>query len=256
VGTSYYNVCVSASPPVLAEAETQSTSYTLRQRVALWLVTWAGYLAIRLIGPTLKFAVSFEPGAPTSLEERPFVYSFWHNCVFPAAYLWRKLNIRVMTSQSFDGEYIARIIQRFGFVPVRGSSTRGGVRALLSMRRETDQGWTVAFTIDGPRGPRYIAKPGPVLLARATGVPMVVFHIALEKAWILNTWDEFMIPKPFSRALMRVSCRMPVRPEASDAEMERLHGELQGALDRVREFAESNVTQVGKTSFPQYPRRT
>lgn len=242
------------TPSLAEEAVSRATPYTLRQRFLLWLISWAGYLAIRLIGPTLRFAVSFEEGAPSGLEARPFIYSFWHCCVFPAAYLWRNLQIRVMTSQSFDGEYIARIIQKFGFVPVRGSSTRGGVRALLGMRRGTDQGWTVAFTIDGPRGPRCVAKPGPVLLARTTGVPMVVFHIALEKAWILNTWDRFMVPKPFSRALMRVSRQMPVSPEAGDSEMERLQRELQAALDRVQEFAQQNVGQVGSLSLPIFQR--
>ena len=226
----------------------------MRQRLLLALITWAGFLAIRLIGPTLRFAVSWEEGAPGSLEKRPIIYSFWHRCVFPAAYLWRNLNIRVMTSQSFDGEYIARIIQKFGFVAVRGSSSRGAVRALLGMRREAEEGWTVAFTIDGPRGPRYVAKPGPVLLARSTGLPMSVFHMAVDDAWVLNTWDQFMIPKPFSRVLMRVCTQTVVPADADDAQMERLHGELQAALDRVREFAEINVHKVGR-EFPIFKRK-
>jgi lysophospholipid acyltransferase (LPLAT)-like uncharacterized protein len=152
-----------------------------------------------------------------------------------------------MTSESFDGEYIARIMHKFGFVRVRGSSSRGAVRALLGMRRELEQGWTVAFTIDGPRGPRYVAKPGPVFLARATGVPMAAFHIALERAWILKTWDGCMVPKPFTRALLRVSRQMPVPPDGDD---ESHLKELQTALDRVRVFAEENVQKVGTTEFP------
>ena len=155
-----------------------------------------------------------------------------------------------MTSQSFDGEYIARIIKRLGFMPVRGSSNRGAVRALLGLRRDTEQGWTVAFTIDGPRGPRYVAKPGPLLLARATGVPLSAFHIAVESAWVLNTWDAFMIPKPFSRALMRVARQTLVPSDAGDQAMDRFHAELQASLDRVREFAEANVKQVGGRDFP------
>jgi lysophospholipid acyltransferase (LPLAT)-like uncharacterized protein len=160
-----------------------------------------------------------------------------------------------MTSRSFDGEYIARIIQKFGFVPVRGSSNRGAVRALLGMRREVEHGWTVAFTIDGPRGPRYVAKPGPVLLARATGTPMCAFHIAVDRAWVLKTWDGFMIPKPFSKALMRVARRMPVSESANDAQMEKSHAELQLALDRVRQFAEENVAKVGTKDFPLFSLR-
>lgn len=247
-----YNNRVSGvtTPAVPEKSLSNSSSYSLRQRVLLSLIEWAGFLAIRLIAPTLRFSVSLEEGAPPELRTRPVIYSFWHRCVFPAAYLWRNLQIRVMTSQSFDGEYIARIIQRFGFVPVRGSSTRGGVRALLGMRRETEQGYNVAFTIDGPQGPPYVAKPGPVLLARSTGVPMSVFHIALDSCWQLNTWDHFMIPKPFSRALMRVAKQMVVSPDTDDTAMQRMHGELQASLDRVREFAEAHVRRVGTEEFP------
>ena len=127
-----------------------------------------------LIGPTLRFSASYEDDAPPTLETRPIVYAFWHSCILPAMYLWRNLQIRVMSSDSFDGEWMGRIMRKFGFVKVRGSKSRGAVRALLGMRRELEQGWTVAFTIDGPRGPRFVAKPGPVVLARATGVPMAV----------------------------------------------------------------------------------
>jgi lysophospholipid acyltransferase (LPLAT)-like uncharacterized protein len=209
-----------------------------------------GFLAIRLISPTLRCAVSFEDGAPAGVETRPMVLAFWHSCIFPATYVWRDLQIRVMSSDSFDGEWTGRIIRKFGFVKIRGSSSRGAVRALLGMRREIEQGWAVAFTIDGPRGPRFVAKPGPVLLARATGAPMVAFHIAVEKAWILNTWDRSMIPKPFSRALMRVSQQIVVPADAGDSQRERFHAELQAALERVREFAEASVGGVGTAEFP------
>ena len=247
-----YNGGVSAATtsPVSSETSAQSRSYTLWQRFLLWLITWAGFLAIRVIGPTLRLAVSFEDGGPAGIETRPMILAFWHSCIFPATYVWRSLQIRVLSSDSFDGEWTGRIIRKFGFVKVRGSSSRGAVRALLGMRRELELGWAVAFTIDGPRGPRFVAKPGPVLLARATGAPMVAFHIAVENAWILNTWDQSMIPRPFSRALMRVSQRIVVPADADDSQKERFHGELQAALERVREFAEANVGRVGSAEFP------
>src|SRR6266567_167747 len=152
---------------------------------------------------------------------------------------WRKFTLR------------QRILQKFGFVKIRGSSSKGAIRALLGMRRELEQGWTVAFTIDGPKGPRYVAKPGPVLLSRSTGVPMAAFHIALDRAWILKTWDGCMIPKPFTRALLRVSRQMSV-PQDGDAETHLQ--ELQSALDRVRVFAEENVQKVGIPEFPYFHR--
>jgi lysophospholipid acyltransferase (LPLAT)-like uncharacterized protein len=235
-----------AEPP---NADQGQRKFTLRERILLWLITAAGTLVIRILGPTIRFSTSWEEGSAGSIEARPMVYSFWHNCMIPAMYLCRNLQIRVMSSDSFDGEYTGRIMKKFGFVKVRGSSSRGAVRALLGMRRELEQGWTVAFTIDGPRGPRYVAKPGPVVLARSTGVPMSAFHIALDRAWILKTWDGCMIPKPFTRALLRVSRQIPVPPDGDD---ELYLKELQSALDRVRIFAEENIHKAGTPEFPYF----
>jgi lysophospholipid acyltransferase (LPLAT)-like uncharacterized protein len=233
-------VPTSAPPPV----------FTLKQQVALWLITWSVYLIVRAIGPTLRFAVSREEGAPEPSDSGPFVYSFWHSCMLPAMYLYRDLKVRVMSSDSFDGEFTGRIIRKFGFVKVRGSSSRGAVRALIGMKRELDRGWTVAFTIDGPRGPKYVVKPGPVALSKMTGAPMMAFHIALDRAWVLNTWDSLMIPKPFARALIRISRTMPVPQDATDVEMGRCQAELQAALDRARQFSEANVHKAGGQEFP------
>ncbi len=247
-------VSTTATTPASDQASAAPGRFTLWQRFQLWLITWFGYGMIRTLGPTLRFAVSWEEGSPGSLEARPFVYSFWHSAMIPAMYLWRDLNIRVMSSDSFDGEYTGRIMQKFGFVKVRGSSSRFAVRALLGMRRELEQGWIVAFTLDGPRGPRHVVKPGPVTLARATGIPMVGFHIALSNAWVLNTWDRLMIPKPFSRALMRVCRQIPVPIDADDIARENSLEQLQAALDRCREFAEANVSKVGSEEFPVFRR--
>src|SRR5260370_42582302 len=115
---------------------------------------------------------------------------------------------------------MGRIIRQFGFVPVKGSSSRNAVRALLGLRRALDDGWTVAFTLDGPRGPRYKVKPGPVALARSSGVPLAMFHMAVEKAWVLKTWDRLMIPMTFSRVLMRIGKMIHVHPDSNDEHME------------------------------------
>jgi hypothetical protein len=221
--------------------------FTLRQRILLFLITTIGTFAIRSIGRTLRYAVSFEDGGPTSLDDRPLVVSFWHDCILPATYITRNRRLRVLASDSFDGEWIARIVRKFGFTSVRGSATRGGIKGLLGTKREVEQGWTVAFTIDGPRGPRHVAKPGPVLLASATGVPMATFYVAVEKAWVLKSWDRCLIPKPFSRALMRMGRKISV-PEDGDREQYLAH--LQASLETVRVFAEENVAKVGSAEFP------
>jgi len=108
----------------------------------------------------------------------------------------------------------------------------------------------VAFTLDGPRGPRHKVKPGPVALARSSQVPLTMFHAAVDRAWVLNSWDRMMIPMPFSRVLVRFGKLIPVPREASDEDIERYTAELQAGLDRVREFSEVNVRQVGTEQFP------
>jgi lysophospholipid acyltransferase (LPLAT)-like uncharacterized protein len=230
----------------------ETRRFSLRQRILLWLISWASYLAISLIGPTLRYSISWEeaPSPPDATHEKQVIYSFWHRAVFASAWLWRKTGIAVMVSRSFDGEYIARTIEKLGFVAVRGSSSRGGAKALLGLRSQLEQGNLVAFTIDGPRGPKYVAKPGPVLLSRASAFPMAAFYVALSDVWVLNTWDALMIPKPFSKALARFSAKMRVPAEADDAQMAEFHRQLQAALERVTRFAEEHVAQVGSAEFP------
>jgi lysophospholipid acyltransferase (LPLAT)-like uncharacterized protein len=234
-------------PPVSA-----ARRFSLRQRILLWLISWASYLAISLIGPTLRYSISWEepPSPPDATYEKPVIYSFWHRAVFASTWLWRKAGIAVMVSRSFDGEYIARTIEKLGFVAVRGSSSRGGAEALLGLRTQLEQGNLVAFTIDGPRGPKYVAKPGPVLLSRASAFPMAAFYVALSDAWVLNTWDALMIPKPFSKALVRFSAKVQVPSNADDGKMAEYHTRLQAALDRVTIFSEEHVAEVGSPQFP------
>ena len=230
--------------------------FTLRQRIVLRLIIWAGYWAIRMIGPTLRVCISYEEGGQTSPDQRPLIASFWHACIIPATYICRHFGIRVMSSNSYDGEYMGRIIHKFGFVAVKGSSSRNAVRALLGLRRALEDGWTVAFSLDGPRGPRRKVKPGPVALARSSRIQLTMFHAAVEKAWVLNTWDKLMIPKPFSRVLVRFGKLITVPPDATDEEIERYAAELQHSLDRVCEFAEANASKVGTVEFPYYQRQS
>ena len=238
-----------------AQPATGPRRFTLRQRIVLRIIIWLGYWVIRLIGPTLRVSISFEEGAQATLEQRPLIGSFWHSCIIPATYICRNLGVRVMSSYSYDGEYMGRIIHKFGFVAVKGSSSRNAVRALLGLRRALEDGWTVAFTLDGPRGPRHKVKPGPVALARSSGVPLTMFHAAVDRAWVLNSWDRMMIPMPFSRVLLRFGKLIPVPANATDEEVERYTVELQAALDRVCAFAEAKVRQVGTDEFP-YSKRS
>jgi hypothetical protein len=240
-----------AAPPQPASG---ARRFTLRQRIVLRIIIRLGYSIIRLIGPTLRISVSYQEGAQKTLEQHPLIASFWHSCMIPATYIFRDMGIRVMSSNSYDGEYMGRIIRKFGFVAVKGSSSRNAVRALLGLRRALEEGWTVAFTLDGPRGPRHKVKPGPVALARSSGLALTMFHAAVDRAWVLKTWDRLMIPMPFSRVLVRVGKLIPVPEDATDEDVERYTAELQSSLDRVCQFAEANVKQAGSAEFPYYRR--
>ena len=233
-----------ATPSAPAEA-VLTRRFTLRDRFLLALITWFGSVAIRLIGCTLRYDSSLEEdqgihpgGPPEKLAKTPAVFGFWHSCIFAATYYCRGLSIGVLTSRSFDGEYIARIIEKFGYRAVRGSSSRGVVGGLRNMIRHVDGGHIAAFTCDGPRGPANIAKPGPVLLARQTGAPLRAFHVSPSKYWQLNTWDRMRIPKPFSRAVARFSSPILVPVSASDSQVRELQSQLQAALERVQGFAD------------------
>ncbi len=219
----------------VTETGVNRRKFSFKQTVALWLISWAGYLAIRIIGPTLRPSFTYEPGTENEPRTRPAIYCFWHRCVFAAGYMFRGHGIRVLTSPSYDGEYIARHIERLGFRAVRGSSSRGAVQSLRELQRELEQGEFVAFTIDGPRGPRYVAKPGPIHLARVTGAPIFCFYVAVDRAWVLNSWDAFIIPKPFSRVHCYV--RSPISVPA-DADHDQALALMQKELEETQFRAE------------------
>src|SRR6059058_3089863 len=168
------------------------SGYSFKDRCLIRAADLAFYLAIKLIGATIKFEVEgWENWEAASSNDHIPIYTFWHHTIFLSIYFWQRRRIAVMTSQSFDGEYIARFIQRFGFGAARGSSTRGATGALVEMIRVIRADRPAGFTIDGPKGPRYIAKMGAVLLAKKTGNPVLPFTIAPSKFWELKkTWDR------------------------------------------------------------------
>jgi len=217
----------------------------LRERFLLWLISWGACLLVRLLGSTLKFQLTLEEGSLADGARRalPGIYCFWHRAMIPAAYHFRNMQIGIMISRSFDGECIARIVEKLGYRPVRGSSSRGGAGALMRMRLELEQGHPAVFTADGPRGPLYVAKPGAVLLARKTGYKICCFHVAVERAWILKSWDRMMIPKPFSRASFYITSSLEVPAAATDEELEGWRQKVQAALDRARLGAEAKLAR-------------
>src|SRR5918995_1728178 len=182
------------------------SDYSFKQRWMIRAADLAFYLVINLIGMTARFEViDWENHEAATRNGGLPIYNFWHDRIFLTTYWWRNRRIVVLTSKSFEGEYIARFIQRFGYGAVRGSSTRGGVGAVVEMVRLMRRGCTTAFTIDGPKGPPRVAKLGAVLLAKKSGHPILPVTMALQRRWIAPTWDSFQVPKPFSRACVFVA---------------------------------------------------
>jgi len=147
---------------------------------------------------------------------RPPILALWHGRILPGIHYLRGRGIVVLTSRNFDGEWIARVLGRYGFGTARGSSSRGGARALVQLRRDLAAGRQVAFTVDGPRGPAGVAQPGAVWLAGATRHPVLPFHIETDPHWRLSSWDRTQVPKPFSRAAIAFGEPLEVPSTADD----------------------------------------
>jgi lysophospholipid acyltransferase (LPLAT)-like uncharacterized protein len=145
-----------------------------------------------------------------------------------------------MNTTNFDGQWTRRVIERLGYGTAQGSSTRGGLRGLAVMAKRLEEGFDSGFTIDGPRGPRYVAKPGPLMLARRTSKPVVLFHIGLERAWTLKkTWDLMQVPKPYTRAVLVIAPMLWVSKDTDHEGLEKKHQEMQKMLERLRDVAEN-----------------
>jgi hypothetical protein len=211
------------------------SQYTCKQRLIIRAAGWLLYWLIRLIGATMKFEVI---GGEHVSAESPQVFCFWHNRIPVATYFWRQRGIVVMSSRSFDSEYIARFIQRFGYGAARGSSTRGGKAALIQMIRAVRGGRSAAFTVDGPKGPLYQVKPGALLLAAKTGAAILPFSISLDRCWRLPSWDRIEIPKPFARAVVVIGAPFHVSDTDSP---EVAQQQLQHTLDELRALSDEKV---------------
>jgi lysophospholipid acyltransferase (LPLAT)-like uncharacterized protein len=221
-------------------------AFPFKDRLLIRAADLLFFVLIKLIGRTIKFEIEgWEHWESASRDGKLPIYTFWHNRVFLSTHFWRRRRIVVMTSKSFDGEYIARFIQRFGYGAARGSSTRGATGAIIEMVRLMRAGCPTAFTIDGPKGPKYVAKMGAVLLAKKTGHPILPFTITADRFWkAKKSWDGFQVPRPFARARVYIAAPIFVRPDADEAELNAKRDELQRALDELNQRGEEQRSQA------------
>lgn len=225
---------------VSAHYDTRLPDLPWSRRIQIPIIAAAVYSVIRLLGPTLRYEVlGWQNAERVYASGQRCIFSFWHRIIIPITWWARHRGIVIMNTTAFDGQWTRKVIEWLGFGTAQGSSSRGGLRGLVTMAKRLKEGRDTGFTIDGPRGPRYVAKPGPVMLARMTGFPVVVFHIGVERGKTFEkTWDHFLLPRPFSRTVILFAPPIYVPADASKEVLEAKHAEMQRELERVRDIAE------------------
>ena len=203
------------------------------KRAQVAAIAAMGVPAIAALGASLRWRVEGLEHLHFDGTGRRPIMAFWHGRVLTATYFFRGRGIVVMISENFDGEWIARIIERFGFRTSRGSTSRGGRRALLQLKRDMEEGHPSGFAVDGPRGPARRAQPGAVWLAKLTGNPVVPFHIEASRYWTMNSWDRTQIPRPFSTVAVAVGAPIDVAEDADEPALEAKRTELEQALQSL-----------------------
>jgi lysophospholipid acyltransferase (LPLAT)-like uncharacterized protein len=208
------------------------------KRLQAAVISAVGYPVIAALGSTFRWRqTGLEHLDAVTRSGRPPIMAFWHGRILPATVYFRRRGIVVITSENFDGEWIAGIIARFGYGTARGSTSRGAVKALVRLKRDMAAGKPAAFTLDGPRGPSQVAQPGAVWLAKATGNPIVPFHIESDRHWTANSWDRTQIPKPWSNVAIAIGEPIEVPPGADDAAMEQARLTLEARLKSLEALA-------------------
>jgi lysophospholipid acyltransferase (LPLAT)-like uncharacterized protein len=208
------------------------------RRIQVAAISALGVPVIEGLGGTYRW---HERGADmlaeVEREGRQPIFAFWHGRILAATLYFRDRGIVVITSENFDGEWIARIIRRFGYDTARGSTSRGGARALARMRREIRAGRPTAFTVDGPRGPARVAQPGAVWLASTSGQPIIPFHIEASSYWTVRSWDRHQVPKPGADVAIAIGEPVDVPAGADDPTIEAYRQQLEHVLERLEQQA-------------------
>ena len=200
-----------------------------RKRAELALISGVGYPLLAGLGSTYRFVVDGLEHLHAAQALGHPIHAFWHGRILPGTVYFKRRGIVVITSENFDGEWIARIITRFGYGTARGSSSRGALKAMLQLVRDVKDR-PVAFTLDGPRGPARVAQPGAVWLSKATGNPIIPFHLESDRYWTLDSWDRTQIPKPFARVGLAFAPPIVVPRDAGADRLDEWQQRLETAL--------------------------
>ena len=207
----------------------------LKRLLNLKIISFIGLAIVRVISSTYRIKM-IDP----EIERRVFekdqipIYASWHQRFFPGITLFaRRKPISIMISRSRDGEIISRIVRLLGWYPVRGSSSKGGSQALRKIKKLVRKGYKVGHIVDGPTGPFGVVKPGLLLIAQFTGMPIIPIIISAEKKWIFNSWDRFIIPKPFSRVIIRFCDEICIPKKLSLSDFEEKRSQIENTLKKL-----------------------
>ena len=211
-----------------------------KDNLVLFFVSIIGPIFIFLLGKTLRIKrIGAENLDPIRKSQGQVIYAFWHGRMLILSYSHRWQKSHVLISQHRDGELIARIIERLGFVSVRGSTTRGGTKAIFEMAEKGASGYDVGITPDGPRGPRFKVQLGAIYIAQRSELPIIPITNSAKSRWTLSSWDGFLIPKPFSRAVIIIGEPIHVPLKSTPQELEEKREKLEKRLVELTQKADS-----------------
>jgi lysophospholipid acyltransferase (LPLAT)-like uncharacterized protein len=217
----------------------------LRDKLALFAASHLGPVLIYLLGRTLRIVwVGQENLEPVKRQNKSVIYAFWHGRMLILAYSHRRRKIHILISQHRDGEFIARIIHRLGFVSVRGSTTRGGTKAIFEMCDKVAQGYDVGMTPDGPTGPGFQVHPGTVYVAQRSGMPIVPITSSAQHRWTLSSWDRFIIPRPFSKTVIMLGEPILVPADSTAEGLEQIRIALETKLTELTQMADEYFSKA------------
>ena len=213
-----------------------------RKRAELALISGLGYPILAALGSTYRYVIDGLEHLQSAQALGHPIHAFWHGRILPGAVYFRQCGIVVITSENFDGEWIARIITRFGYGTARGSSSRGALKAMRQLIREVTER-PVAFPLDGPRGPARVAQPGALWLSKATGNPIIPFHLEADRHWTMKSWDRTQIPKPFTTVALAIAEPIYVPRDADDSALEQARLDLQQSLAACKQQCATLLAQ-------------
>ncbi|TGM46265.1 lysophospholipid acyltransferase family protein [Leptospira vanthielii] len=220
----------------------------MKRKILVWLLPLIVVWFQRLIGLTSKFRfLTNDAYEELFKNKKPFIYSIWHTNVLYSPYLHRGKNVAVLISESKDGDYINQVVHKFGNTSIRGSSSKGGSKALKAVIQHLKKGLPAAFTPDGPRGPAFIVQPGLIAAAQVTQVPIIPFHYECSRQWILErAWDKHRIPKPFTTFVVSYGDPISVPRNLNEEEFEKVRLKVEEAMLNNRNRAITEAERIYK----------